>query len=57
MIIVNPMFHMDADFNWRWYIISDRGDPICISTQSFFNYDDARRDFDDFQRRLIKLAA
>lgn len=44
MCDVNPMFHMDQDYMWRWYLIDDYGNLVAISARSFFNFEDARRD-------------
>lgn len=42
----HPMFHMDKDYNWRWYIIDSYGVLICISANSFFKFEDAKRDYE-----------
>ncbi len=47
MRVVNPMFHMDPDFLWRWYITSSAGKLLAMSTESFFSHEDARRNFDE----------
>jgi hypothetical protein len=57
MCIVNPMFHMDSDYNWRWYITDAQANILCMSAVSFFNYEDARRDYDATQGQFVALAA
>lgn len=57
MQIVNPMFHMDSDYLWRWYITDDHGKSVSMSVDAFFKYEDARRNYDDMHRRLIAQAA
>nr|WP_165388369.1 hypothetical protein [Sphingomonas populi] len=57
MRTVNPMFHMDVDYNWRWYLTGDRGKVLCISARSFFNFEDARRDYDVTQGQFMAKAA
>jgi hypothetical protein len=57
MCIVNPMFHMDMDYNWRWYIISDQGLVLCMSARSFFSHEDARRDYDVTHGQFLAIAA
>lgn len=52
MHALNPMFHMDKDYMWRWFTTSPTGRPLSISTRAFFLYEDAKRDFDAAQRRL-----
>lgn len=51
---VSPMFHMDPDYNWRWYVTDADGKLACMSVQSFFDHEDARRDYDLMQRRLTQ---
>jgi hypothetical protein len=51
MEYIDPMFHMDADYMWRWYITDERGSLAAMSTGSFFKYEDARRNYDDTMRR------
>jgi hypothetical protein len=57
MCTVNPMFHMDMDYNWRWYITSDQGEVLCVSNRSFFDFEDARRDYDVTHGHFMALAA
>jgi len=49
---VEPLFHMDSDYNWRWYIPDVKGSLVCMSTRSFFYYDEAKQDFDAVRQRL-----
>lgn len=42
----SPMFHMDEDYNWRWYIVDSYGNLICISAESFFEFDEAKQDYE-----------
>lgn len=44
MCDVNPMFHMDSDYMWRWYILDATGGLVAISAKAFFKFEDARRD-------------
>jgi hypothetical protein len=44
MYEINSMFHMDADYMWRWYITNADGSLLAISAKAFFAYEDARRD-------------
>jgi hypothetical protein len=53
MQIVNPMFHMDSDYLWRWYITDAGGKSVGMSADSFFRFEDARRNYDDMRRRLM----
>lgn len=53
MSCTNPIIHMDLDYMWRWYIINAAGNTKCMSTRSFFAYEDARRDFDATRRRFL----
>lgn len=46
MCTINPMLHMDKDYSWRWYITKPDGSLSAMSTTSFFDVQDARRDFD-----------
>jgi hypothetical protein len=46
MRVVTPMFHMDQDFYWRWYITSATGQLLAMSTESFFTFEEARENFD-----------
>lgn len=48
----NPMFHMDQDYMWRWYITDAHGQSCCMSAREFFHYEDARSDFDAVRTRL-----
>lgn len=50
---VSPMFHMDPDYNWRWYIIDVDGNLTCVSAKSFFAHADARRNYELMHRRLM----
>lgn len=52
----NPMFHMDLDYNWRWYVTDASGRPIFMSARSFFNFEDAKRDY-ELAAQLMKLVA
>lgn len=52
----NPMFHMDTEYNWRWYITNPFGNPVSMSARSFFNYEDAKRDY-EMARQLLTQAA
>jgi hypothetical protein len=47
MRVVKPMFHMDPDILWRWYITSAAGKLLAMSVEAFFSYDDAKRNFDE----------
>jgi hypothetical protein len=49
---VNPMTHMDPDYMWRWYVTNANGGLLCMSTESFFNHEDALRDFDSVRRQF-----
>jgi hypothetical protein len=57
MCTVNTMFHMDKDYSWRWYIINASGKSSCISARSFFNFEDAKRNYDETHGRIIALGA
>jgi hypothetical protein len=41
-----PLFHMDADYDWRWYIVDSRNKLVAMSANSFFKFEDAKRDFE-----------
>jgi hypothetical protein len=47
MRVVKPMFHMDPDFSWRWYITNAAGKLLAMSIETFFSHEDARRNFDE----------
>ena len=49
----DPMFHMDDDYMWRWYRTNVTGDPVCMSTKSFFSLEDARLDYDVVNQQPI----
>jgi len=51
MLCISPMFHMDPDYNWRWYVTDPKGNLTSMSAQSFFLYEDARRNYDLMHRR------
>jgi len=53
MSCMNPIIHMDRDYMWRWYITNSAGKTRCMSTRNFFNYEDARRDFDATRKRFL----
>ncbi|BAK66337.1 hypothetical protein SLG_16620 [Sphingobium sp. SYK-6] len=42
----NLMCHMDVDYNWRWYLIDGDGKTVSISTNSFFKFEDAKKDYE-----------
>lgn len=44
-----PMFHMDEQSMWRWYLTSG-GVALAVSLRSFFYYEDARRNYEDAMR-------
>lgn len=46
MHIVKPMFLMDENNRWYWYIISSEGVLVAISARSFGTFAEVRRDFD-----------
>lgn len=46
MVDFNPMFHMDRDYMWRWYIVGARGKLVCMSTTVFSFYEEARQDLE-----------
>ena len=52
---VDPMFHMDMDYNWIWFICDQLGSPILVSARSFFDYEEAKRDYE--MARLIMTQA
>jgi hypothetical protein len=41
-----PMFHMDADYRWRWYLTDHRSIVVVMSVQAFFSYEEACRDYE-----------
>ncbi len=45
MSALSPMFHMDEYYDWRWFLTDNDGKLISVSAQAFFNYDDAKRDY------------
>jgi len=51
MLNIEPMFHMDDNYEWCWYITDGASDVLAMSTRSFFNYEEARRDYDSIVRR------
>ncbi len=57
MQIVNPMFHMDSDYLWRWYITDNHGKSVSVSVDSFFQFEDASGNYDDMHRLLTAKAA
>ena len=46
MLILNPILHMDREFMWRWYHMDDRGKPAFVAAESFFSYEECRRDYE-----------
>lgn len=52
----NPLFHMDMGYNWRWYLTDASGRPILMSAHSFFDFEDAKRDY-EMAALLMKLVA
>ena len=50
MCTVNPMFHMDADYMWRWYNTDRHGNLVSMSLRGFLAFEDARRNYDEAQR-------
>ena len=54
MHVVNPMFHMDKDYNWRWFVINDHGQQLSMSSRVFFRFEDARRNYDEVHRLLTR---
>ncbi|MCW2337398.1 hypothetical protein M2337_001631 [Sphingobium sp. B2D3A] len=42
----NPMFHMDQNYDWRWFITDQHGNLVLMSAHSFFNFEDAKRDYE-----------
>lgn len=57
MCDVNPMFHMDADYMWRWYVTSSTGGLLSISANAFFRFEDVKLDWDAAQGRYMSRAA
>ena len=53
MCDVNPMFHMDSNYDWRWYTTRADGSLSAMSAESFFDHAAAVRDFDAAQRRPL----
>ena len=54
MHVVNPMFHMDKDYNWCWFVIDDRGQQLSMSSRVFFRFEDARMNYDEVHRLLTR---
>lgn len=52
MCTVNPMFHMGPDYSWRWYITDAYGNLVCMSAGRFFDFEDARRNYDAAQAQF-----
>lgn len=45
MCIANPMFHMDVNYDWRWFTISEAGRITSVSIGAFFSLEEARQDY------------
>ncbi|VVT02803.1 conserved hypothetical protein [Sphingomonas sp. EC-HK361] len=57
MCDINPMFHMDTDYMWRWFVTDVYGNLVCISANAFFSFEDVRLDYDNARRAFMPLAA
>ena len=57
MCTVNPMFHMDADYMWRWYNTDRHGNLVSMSLRGFFAFEDARRNYDEAQRSAAQRSS
>ena len=55
MCDVNPLFHMDHDYMWRWFVTDVHGNLLSISTGAFFDFEDARRDYNIARLRLGQM--
>lgn len=57
MCDVNPMYHMDVDYMWRWFVTSEAGSFVAISANAFFKFEDAKQDWVAAQSRYLSQAA
>lgn len=51
--------HMNSEYMWRWFGSDRVGNPVVISTRSFFEHADAVRDLERFRAgmSILQLAA
>jgi hypothetical protein len=56
MCDINPMFHMDSDYMWRWFVTDAHGNLVCVSARWFFACEEARRNYDEAHPLFIASA-
>ena len=46
MLALAPLFHMNGNYMWQWYVTDGEGRLALMSAHEFFYFEDARRDYE-----------